>query len=352
MYFEESAVPYLPILRRRLWRRRLISAALVALIVVPYALIRWHQAAQPLGERLVDEVGATVALRYYDPRFHGVAWKAVVDKYRPLIVAAKSRQERYAYLQRMVATLNDSHTAIFSPSELTRVGARRGSVVTRAAASPQDDMSVVSWRVPAPGIGYLHLGAFPDTMAPILQWAMDEIGRYPALILDLRGNPGGLVDSVDATAGVLLPQGTVISSGLRRFHPFGPQRFRATEEAGVRYSGPVAVIVDRTTESGAESLARALQYYGRATIIGTGTAGKVLGVDVEVPLEGGGLLRVATLDMFAPDGKRLEGVGVTPDIVVPARAPQARDPQLAAAIALLRAKLARGVSASGSTGAH
>jgi C-terminal processing protease CtpA/Prc len=342
MHFEESAVPYLPILRRRTWRRRLLITALVVVVAVPYIALRLERASQPIGARLVDQIASTISLRYYDANFHGVAWQAVVTKYRPLVARARTREERYALLQRMVATLSDSHTAIFSPTDLAHVRATRGTVVTRAASSSTDDESLVSWRVPALGVGYVRLGAFPDTIAPVLQWAMEEAGRFPALVLDLRGNPGGLVDSVDATAGLFLPAGTLISSGTRRFHPFGAQRFRATTEAGMTYSGHLVVIVDRTTESGAESLARALQFYRRATIVGTRTAGKVLGVDVEVTLEDGGLLRVATLNMFAPDGKRLEGTGVQPDVVVgraSAAATGERDAQLSAAIRLARQSL-------------
>jgi hypothetical protein len=315
MYFEESAVPYLPILRRRIWRRRLLITALVLLVVVPYAIIRYRLASETVGARLVDQIGSIVAMRYFDPNYHGVRWKALVAQYRPRVAAARTQSERYALLAKLVGTLADSHTAVYSPSDLTHVVSKRGTVVTRAAASNRDDESLVSWRALSYGVGYVRLGAFPDAIAPVLQWVMEEGGRFPALVLDLRGNPGGLVDSVDATAGVFLPPGTLVSSGLRRFHPFGVQRFRATPDAGVTYSGKLVVIVDGTTQSGAESLARALQYYHRAIIVGTRTAGKVLGVDVEVPLEDGGLLRVATLDMFAPDGKRLEGAGVTPDVI-------------------------------------
>ena len=174
----------------------------------------------------------------------------------------------------------------------------------------------IDWKTIAPGVGYLRIASFPDSIEAALGWALADLRRDRALVLDVRGNPGGLVDSVDAVAGAFLPEGTLISSGTRRYHFFGPQRFTAHDAAGIRYSGRLVVLVDKDSRSGAESLARALQYYHRATLVGTRTAGKVLGVDVEIALEDGGLLRVATLDMRAPDGQRLEGHGVTPDLLV------------------------------------
>jgi len=322
MDWELSAAPYQPIRRRLLWRRRFFIAALVLLVLVPVALVRRERAAEPIGERLVDQIASVIAVRYYDPNFHGVDWRAVVARYRPLVADARSRDERYALLKRMVATLDDSHTAVFSPADLAETDPGRGAVVARTAARAgpaADDRPFDSWGIAARGVGYLRLRAFPDNIGPELQLAMEAVGRYPALVLDLRRNPGGLVDSVDAVAGMFLPQGTLISTGLRRFHPLGAQRFAANDGAGVAYRGRLAVIVDATTQSGAESLARALQFYRRGIVVGGRTAGKVLGVDVEIPLEDGGLLRVATLDMFGPDGRRLEGTGVVPDVAVKGR---------------------------------
>ncbi|HEY5095764.1 MAG TPA: S41 family peptidase, partial [Candidatus Eremiobacteraceae bacterium] len=138
------------------------------------------------------------------------------------------------------------------------------------------------------------------------------------------------VDSVDATAGAFLPAGTLLSSARGRWLVFPARQFKADADAGVSYHGPLVVLVDGATSSGAETLARALQYYHRATIVGTHTAGKVMGVEVEMPLADGGLLRVATLDVSGPDGRRLEGRGVSPDVIS-----QTRAGQMQTALALL-----------------
>jgi carboxyl-terminal processing protease len=354
--WERASVPYWPIYRRRLIRRRLIVLLAFIALTLPYALFRVAQSHETVGQRVFDEVVTTIGVRYYDRGFHGESWSELSGRYRTAVVNAPTTDARYAALRAMLAQLHDSHTAVFPPGYLTRgqvsstapavnsdapSGAglfdrRRFGIETRlldrfaALDDSQRVQASIDWRTLKPGVGYLRLGAFPDSIAGMFGWAMSDLDRNDALILDLRGNPGGLVDSVDAVAGVFLPEGTLVSTGTRRYHVFGPQRFTATRDVGAVYRGRVIVLVDSKTRSGAESLARALQYYHRATLIGIRTAGQVLGVDVEIALADGGLLRVATLDMYAPDGLRLEGRGVSPDLLVSQPAAQ-----MAAALRLL-----------------
>ena len=404
MNWELSAAPYLPIHRRRVWRRRLLVVLAVAAIAVPAVLYRQHLLAEPVGARVFDDVASSVSTAYYDPTFHGLHWTAIERRYRPLVIDAPDPSARYAALRAMLAALGDSHTMAYSPLEVgsverradvgvsgalilpiggravvaavaehspaARAGLRRGDIVLAAqndvgppgalrhftvrdpltgrvrtaTLKLAPSMAVddprgpeVDWNVVARGVGYLRIQSFPEAIDEVLGWAMQEIGDQPALVLDLRSNPGGMLDAVDATAGVFLPKGTLVVSGWRRVRWFGPQRFTADDVAKSNYHGALVVLVDASSESGAETLAAALQAYGRARIIGARTAGKVMGVDLEEPLPDGGLLRVATLDMVAPNGVRLEGRGVTPDIMVTRTASDiARgvDPQLRAAIAL------------------
>jgi carboxyl-terminal processing protease len=404
--WELSAAPYLPIHRRRMWRRRLAIAVIALAICVPSYLYYRHLAAESIGTRVFDDVESSIAAGYYDPSYHGHAWDATAEHYRPLVVNARDAQDRYAALRQMLSVLGDSHTMAFSPLEVDRVerrsdagvsgaliapvgqrlvvlavaprspaaraGIHRGQVVLASDAeigppgtlrryTLQDPLSgrvsrtslrlapaiavddprgpEVDWNVISPGVGYLRVGSFPEAIDDVLGWAMQEIGDQRALILDLRSNPGGMLDAVDATAGMFLPKGSLVVTGWRRFRLFGPQRFDASDAAGVRYRGAVYVLVDQSSQSGAETLAAALQSYHRAIIVGTRTAGKVMGVDLEEPLPDGGLLRVATLDMIAPDGVRLEGRGVMPDVQVERTAADVArgvDPQLRAAIALAR----------------
>ena len=121
MDFESAAAPYLPIRRRLLWRRRLTAGAIAAVIVATVLLVRHHLLAEPIGERIFDQVTSTIAVRYYDRSYHGLAWNSIVDSYRPKVIAATTEAQRYRLLSEMIARLGDSHTAIFSPSEVAHV---------------------------------------------------------------------------------------------------------------------------------------------------------------------------------------------------------------------------------------
>jgi len=333
--WERASVPFQPIYRRRLWRRRLLVFCSALAIVVPYLLIHHQRETTPVGARVFDDVTTAISMRYFDWSYHGLDWNALTRQYRPLVAAAPTVERRYALMRQMLRRLGDSHTLVYSPSQLKPPDPLpRHGIFGMTAGRAGDPSSIVDWKSLSRDVGYLRLGSFPNAIEPVLGWAMADVGRKSKLILDLRGNPGGLVDSVDSAAGVFLPAGTLISTGLRRYHFFGPQRFVASDSVGARYNGRLVVLVDRGSRSGAESLARALQYYHRATIVGTRTAGKVLGVDLEINLADGGMLRVATLDMRAPDGRRLEGRGVTPDVFVAAS--RRRDAQLDRAFQLLQ----------------
>ncbi|HXW76105.1 MAG TPA: hypothetical protein VEJ20_01715, partial [Candidatus Eremiobacteraceae bacterium] len=118
MNWELNAAPYLPILRRRVWRRRIGVALLIAAVLAPVLWYRHVLAKESIGTRVFDDVNAAVADSYYDPGFHGLSWVATAAHYRDEVENAPDPAARYDALRRMLAALGDSHTAAFSPLEL------------------------------------------------------------------------------------------------------------------------------------------------------------------------------------------------------------------------------------------
>ncbi|MBV8366096.1 MAG: hypothetical protein JO194_06310, partial [Candidatus Eremiobacteraeota bacterium] len=189
--WERASVPYRPIYRRRLLRKRVLTLLIVALVAVPYYLYHHQRAVEPVGARVFDQVVSTVAVRYFDRDYHGVAWRGVAERYRSSVVNAPTVQARYAALRSMIALLHDSHTAVYSPDDLQPRRDERHHEVFGMSPDATADGPSVDWRTIKPGIGYLRIASFPDAMNDVVAWAMSDLARDRALILDLRGNPGG-----------------------------------------------------------------------------------------------------------------------------------------------------------------
>ena len=184
------------------------------------------------------------------------------------------------------------------------------------------------------GVRYLHFSVFSLEAMAGIRTAIRAAAGAPGLVLDLRGNPGGVVIVVNGIAGLLtdrdLPLGT---TRLRNGH------FNAIgyPQAGA-FLGPLAVLVDSCSASCSEILAAGLQEAGRARVFGTPTAGAVLPSQFR-RLPNGDLLQHVIADYHTPKGVALEGFGCQPDEVVAlTRADLAagRDPVLQAAEAWLK----------------
>jgi carboxyl-terminal processing protease len=134
---------------------------------------------------------------------------------------------------------------------------------------------------------------------------LEGLKDAPALVLDLRGNPGGLKDEAQAVAELLLPPGTPLLLEEQRE---GGSTTRAGPGAGADSERPMVVLVDERTGSAAEILAGALQSAGRATVVGETTRGKGVSQAVRL-LPGGYSLAVTAARTFDPTGRPLdEGV--------------------------------------------
>jgi carboxyl-terminal processing protease len=140
------------------------------------------------------------------------------------------------------------------------------------------------------------------------------------IILDLRGNPGGLLDEAVYTASLFVPSGVIVSTAGRA----RPRHVYNATGGAISTRIPIVVLVDRGTASAAEIVTGALQDHHRATVVGTNTFGKGVFQEIQ-PLSNGGALDITVGEYFTPNGHNLggggvkEGRGLTPDIRVSAK---------------------------------
>jgi carboxyl-terminal processing protease len=167
-------------------------------------------------------------------------------------------------------------------------------------------------------IGYVRIGRFVDTTASELDRALEVFGErgVDALVLDLRYNPGGALESLSRVAARFLESGTLIARTRGRTLEQSDD-LRAVVDEGTQISRsevPLAVLVNGGTASSAEILAGALRDHGRAVIVGVGTMGKG-SVQTLLPLRDGSALRLTTALYVTPAGDPVERVGIAPDCI-------------------------------------
>jgi carboxyl-terminal processing protease len=132
--------------------------------------------------------------------------------------------------------------------------------------------------------------------------------RPRGLVLDLRGNRGGILTQAVAVADIFLDGGEIVGTAGR--HPEANRRYAATDR-DLAQGRPIVVMVDGRTASAAEILAAALAERGRAAVLGSGTQGKGL-VQILLPLPNGGELQLSWSRIVMPSGWPLQGAGLLP----------------------------------------
>jgi carboxyl-terminal processing protease len=167
-------------------------------------------------------------------------------------------------------------------------------------------------------IGYIRITAFNEQTFDGLKAAMDKIqadigkDKLKGYVIDLRNNPGGLLDQAIAVSDAFLDRGEVVSTRGR--HPDETQRYSA--HSGDLASGkPVILLINGGSASASEIVAGALQDHRRATVIGTRSFGKG-SVQTIIPLGANGALRLTTARYYTPSGRSIQAKGIDPDIEV------------------------------------
>ena len=182
-------------------------------------------------------------------------------------------------------------------------------------------MASVSGRMLEPDYAYLRIRTFQerthDDMSGVLRDLHAESPEgFRGLVLDLRDNPGGLLDQAVEVANEWVSEGLLVYTQGRvdaQVHEFRAQG------VGTEPNYPIAVLVNEGSASASEIVAGALQDHGRALVIGRQTFGKG-SVQTVYPLAGGSGLRLTTALYYTPGGRSIQEVGISPDIEI-ARAP-------------------------------
>jgi carboxyl-terminal processing protease len=166
-------------------------------------------------------------------------------------------------------------------------------------------------------VAYLRVTAFNEQTSPGLEEAVTRLseraeGSLKGYVLDLRNNPGGLLDQAIAVSDAFLDHGEIVSTRGR--HSDDAQRYNARE--GDLASGlPIVVLINGGSASASEIVAGALQDHGRAIIMGTRSFGKG-SVQTIIPLSGSGAMRLTTSRYYTPSGRSIQAHGIDPDIEV------------------------------------
>lgn len=171
-------------------------------------------------------------------------------------------------------------------------------------------------------IGYIRIGSFAEHTGEEFASEMNRLAGegMTALIIDLRENPGGLITSCVAVAEQVVPAGTIVSVIDRD----GSEEVYRSSLAARKY--PIAVLIDENSASASEILAGALQDTGAGTIIGTTSYGKG-SVQAVLPLFHEDGLKLTIAKYVTPNGRSIDGTGITPDIVVERSSTDTRDAQ-------------------------
>lgn len=177
----------------------------------------------------------------------------------------------------------------------------------------------VRGRLEGDDIAYIRITTFSQQTDAGLRKSFDRIkeqakGKLKGLVLDLRRNPGGLLDQAVAVSDAFLTQGEIVSTSSPR-RPEAAQRYNAKPD-DITGGLPIVVLIDDGSASASEIVAGALQDHRRAVLMGTKSFGKG-SVQTIMPLgPGNGAMRLTTALYYTPSGRSIQAKGIEPDIVV------------------------------------
>ena len=229
-----------------------------------------------------------------------------------------------------IVKIDDTPTKDMSLSEAVKlIRGERGSTVTlwimregfkkpKPFKIVRDVIKIksVKWKTLEDGFGYIRITQFQERTAKDLEKALVELGsrdgRLKGLILDLRNNPGGLLQQAIEVSDKFIDSGVIVSTKGRV--PGQTMVYEATKKGTHPYY-PMIVLVNDGSASASEIVAGALQDHKRAVVLGTQTFGKG-SVQTIIPLADGSAVRITISKYYTPSGRSIQAKGIEPDIVV------------------------------------
>ncbi|MDQ0468220.1 S41 family peptidase [Labrys wisconsinensis] len=179
-------------------------------------------------------------------------------------------------------------------------------------------------KVEGDDVGYIRITQFTEQTFDGLKASIEKLNKdipankFKGYVIDLRNNPGGLLDQAIAVSNAFLDRGEIVSTRGR--NPDDIQRFSARPGGDLSAGKPVIVLVNGGSASASEIVAGALQDHKRATILGTRSFGKG-SVQTIIPLNGNGALRLTTARYYTPSGRSIQAKGIEPEIEVKQNVP-------------------------------
>lgn len=298
---------------------------------------------------------------FYSADFNGVDVRSLRRKYRAQIAAARTDGDFLALMRQMLNEFHTSHLDFFATPSWSKE-------LHSARVTESDTSEGINWKPLTSSVGYLRIESFEDGPKVVerVDRAFAELGKYPALVVDLRGNGGGTLTAAMRLGDYLLPRMQRIGyfasrAGLARHHApsidqldaarlpvfsgYDSDDFaREMENKGALmlatggrakspYRGRVVVLIDEYCFSASEALASVVKETGVATLIGRRTTGAMLSAN-PVAIEGDWTLLLPVWDFRTAQGVRVEGKGVEPAITVKYR--EDKDADIEAALMFLK----------------
>jgi len=239
----------------------------------------------------------------------------------------------------IIRRIDNADVAVLDPDEAVRriqgqpgtevviVVDRRGKELSFRLKREKFEVKPVEGKLLEDGYGYVKLRFFSATTDSMLGDLLDELegkaggGTLAGLILDMRRNPGGLLDQGIRVADRFIAEGLIVRTRGKGGRVMQEEKAHAR---GTRLGFPMIVLVDGATASAAEIVAGALQDHGRAVIMGTQTFGKG-SVQTVIDLDGCGSkpcgLKLTVARYYTPNDRSIQTQGITPNVVVDASAP-------------------------------